>query len=74
MDELIERLEKAALELDGLANQNRGFNQEIARLKGKAEGVRLAMSYVKEMQVMATIEDNRGHPERRRSRPPRRVK
>jgi len=54
-DDLIERLEKAAVDLDRLADLRRTDallaedERDVDRLKGKAQGVRLALSYVRDM-------------------------
>ena len=45
---LLERLDRAAMNLDGLAARRDPSRDEAHRLRGKAEGVRLAISYVEE--------------------------
>ena len=52
-EELIERLTKAAADLDRLAILKHEEYSEFHRLKGKAEGVRLALSYVHEARRTA---------------------
>jgi hypothetical protein len=50
--DLIERLETAAKRLDTLAEgltYTEANSQEYTRLRGKAEGVRLALTYVTEL-------------------------
>jgi hypothetical protein len=47
MDDLAERLTDKALILDGMAEEARS-HPEWMRLRGKAEGVRLALSFVDE--------------------------
>jgi hypothetical protein len=46
--DLASRLEQAATRLTDMADATRG--QQAARLRGKAEGVRLALSYVREVR------------------------
>lgn len=47
--DLQERFTKAAVELDTMATQREPESYERTRLHGKAEGVRLARSYLEEM-------------------------
>lgn len=47
--EMRERLSNADRDCAYLANQGRTSPEEAARLRGKAEGVRLAISYLDEM-------------------------
>lgn len=48
--DLQERLEAAAVTLDEKACALRSYKPEYHRLTGKAEGVRLALSYLREYQ------------------------
>lgn len=50
IDELITRLKNAAASLDKLSTNARKEDQRL-RLNGKAEGVRLAQSYLREMRT-----------------------
>jgi hypothetical protein len=63
MDELIERLESAAQKLgvmaDGAhARDPRGTG--YYRLRGKVDGIRLALSYVREADKMASLASDHG--------------
>jgi len=51
MSELVDRLESAVSTLTGmaLAKQKLGHAGDYDRLRGKVEGVRLALSFVREM-------------------------
>ena len=46
--DLHERLEKAVKELQTLAGKSLGDPKEASRLRGKVEGVKLALSYMRE--------------------------
>lgn len=48
LQDLRDRLAAAADHLDSLASQQPGYTEEQGRLRGKAEGVRLVISYVDE--------------------------
>lgn len=48
LQDLRDRLAAAADHLDSLASQQPRHTEEQGRLRGKAEGVRLAMSYMDE--------------------------
>ena len=45
---LVERLQNAARQIDQLATTHHETSPEYKRLRGKAEGVRLAISYVED--------------------------
>lgn len=48
--DVVARLQEKALRLDAMATEERGFGNSVteAHLSGKAEGVRLAISVMKE--------------------------
>ena len=50
MDELIARLETAERALSWAIATNERGHLEMARLKAKLDGIRLALSYAREMQ------------------------
>lgn len=53
IDELAERLERANDELMDLARgQSDQLGLQYSRLSGKAEGVRLALSYIRDMKEL----------------------
>lgn len=51
--DLTERLEKAAQVLSGMADSKRQYSDELdyERLRGKLEGVRLSLDYVRQYTV-----------------------